>query len=232
MTKPTAMVIPPTRAEAAADELRRRILDGVYPGGMQLRQAQLAEELGISRIPFREALVQLEAEGLVTTVPHKGSIVAEVSAEDVEEQFAFRALLEPELLRISAPRLNASDFARLHEILQQYSAELRSQDASRWGALNTELHALLLGRADRPRMMAVAAQLLQSTDRFTRMQLLLTDGRERAEEEHGELVRLCEAGQFDDAAKVLRRHILGAGKGLTEVLLDRRAVKAATEVTE
>lgn len=225
MRKPTAMMIPATRAEAAADELRRRILDGVYPGGMQLRQAQLAEELGISRIPFREALVQLEAEGLVTTVPHKGSIVAEVSPEDVEEQFAFRALLEPELLRISAPRLTAKDFRRLHQILQQYSDELRSRDASRWGQLNTELHSVLLGQADRPRMMAVAAQLLQSTDRFTRMQLLLTDGRELAEEEHGELVRLCEAGDYDAAAEVLKRHILGAGKGLVAVLQDRRAMK-------
>lgn len=225
MKKPTAMMIPPTRAEAAADELRRRILDGVYPGGMQLRQAQLAEELGISRIPFREALVQLEAEGLVTTVPHKGSIVAEVMAEDVEEQFAFRALLEPELLRISAPRLTAEDFARLHQILQQYSTELRSQDASRWGHLNSELHSVLLSHADRPRMMAVAMQLLQSTDRFTRMQILLTDGRELAEAEHGDLVRLCEAGEFDAAAEVLRKHILGAGKGLAAVIQDRRTTK-------
>lgn len=222
MRKPTAMTIPATRADAAADELRRRILDGVYPGGMQLRQAQLAEELGISRIPFREALLQLEAEGLVTTVPHKGSIVAEVSAEDVEEQFAFRALLEPELLRISAPRLNVEDFKRLHQILQQYSDELRSRDASRWGQLNTELHSVLLGKAERPRMMAVAAQLLQGTDRFTRMQLLLTDGRELAEEEHSQLVHLCEVGKFDAAAEVLKGHILGAGKGLVAVIQDRR----------
>lgn len=225
MKKPAAMTIPPTRAGAAADELRRRILDGVYPGGMQLRQAQLAEELGISRIPFREALVQLEAEGLVTTVPHKGSVVTEVMAEDVEELFAFRALVEPELLRISAPRLTAEDFARLHRILQQYSTELRSQNASRWGELNTELHSVLLSHADRPRMMAVAMQLLQSTDRFTRMQILLTDGREQAEADHGELVRLCEGKAFDEAAGVLRRHILGAGKALAAVLQERRAAR-------
>lgn len=229
--KSSAMQMPPTRAEAAADELRRRILDGVYPGGMQLRQAQLAEELGISRIPFREALVQLEAEGLVTTVPHKGSIVAEVSPEEVEEQFAFRALLEPELLRISAPRLTPADFARLHFILKQYSAELRTENATRWGELNSELHEVLLGRADRPRMMAVTAQLLQSTDRFIRMQLLLTDGRERAEKDHDELVRLCEAGEFASAAELMRTHIVDAGKGLVEVLLQHRASNAggATE---
>ena len=216
------MQIPPTRAEAAAAELRRRILDGHYPGGMQLRQAQLAEELGISRIPFREALVQLEAEGLVNTTPHKGATVAEMSPEDVSEQFAFRALIEPELLKVSGPNLQPSDFEKLHSILLEYSAELRSSNAARWGELNTELHSLLLGRAGRPRMKAVADQLLQGTDRFTRMQLILTDGRERAEKEHGELVRLCERGKFDAAAEVLRRHIQNAGEALVHVLLENK----------
>lgn len=212
------MQIPPTRADAAAAELRRRILDGLYPGGMPLRQAQLAEELGISRIPLREALVQLEAEGLVTTEPHKGATVAEVSAEDVEEQFAFRALIEPELLRLSAPRLEQGDFARLHDILREYGAELRAANVTRWGALNSELHGVLLGRAGRPRMLAAAAQLLQGTDRFTRMQLSLTGGGERAEAEHARIVRLCESGQIDDAAEALRRHIAEAGKALVAVL--------------
>ncbi len=229
MRKNNAMQMPPTRAEAAAAELRRRILDGMYPGGMQLRQAQLAEELGISRIPFREALVQLEAEGLVTTQAHKGATVAEVSPEDVEEQFAFRALIEPELLKVSAPRLEKADFTRLHNILREYSEELRSSNVTRWGELNSELHGVLLSRAKRPRMMAAAAQLLQSTDRFTRMQLLLTDGRERAEQEHGEIVRLCEDGQFDAAAGVLHEHIAKAGTALVSVLLKRNALEVVED---
>jgi DNA-binding GntR family transcriptional regulator len=231
LKKLTAMQMPPTRAEAAADELRRRILGGIYPGGMQLRQAQLAEELGISRIPFREALVQLEAEGLVTATPHKGATVAAVYAEDVEEQFMFRALIEPELLKASGPRLDKDDFVRLHAILQEYSEELRSSNATRWGELNSALHSVLLGRANLPRMMAVAAQLLQSTDRFTRMQLILTDGRERAEQEHFEIVNLCENGQFDAAAEVLRKHIAEAGTALAMVLLKRKPVEEVEKLT-
>jgi DNA-binding GntR family transcriptional regulator len=212
------MLIPPTRAEAAANELRRRIIDGVYPGGMQLKQAQIAEELGISRIPFREALVQLEGEGLIVTTAHKGAVVVEVSVDDVSEQFAFRALIEPELLKLSCPRLQPSDFARLHEILRQYSAELLTSNATHWGELNTELHQLLLGRAERPRMKAVADQLLQGADRFTRLQLTLTQGRERAEQEHFDIVRLCETGQCIEAAQLLRQHILDAGEALVRML--------------
>jgi DNA-binding GntR family transcriptional regulator len=198
--------------------LRRRILQGEYKGGMQLRQAAISEELGISRIPFREALVQLEAEGLVQMVPHKGAVVAETSAEDVAEHFEFRAMLEPALLAISAPRLTLADYAKLNDILKEYSDEMRSEHVHRWGDLNTQLHDLLLGRADRPRMRAVARQLLQSTDRFTRMQLVYTDGRARAEHEHSEIVRLCEARQYRRACNALRAHIENAGDSLVKHL--------------
>jgi DNA-binding GntR family transcriptional regulator len=221
------MIVPPTRAEAAASELRRRILQGEYKGGMQLRQASISEELGISRIPFREALVQLETEGLVQMVPHKGAVVAETSAEDIAEHFEFRALLEPALLAKSAPRLTAADYAKLNDILLEYSDEMRSEHVHRWGDLNTQLHDLLLGRADRPRMRAMARQLLQSTDRFTRMQLVYTDGRARAEQEHGEIVRLCEAGQYRRACSALRAHIENAGDSLVKHL--RKTAKNSGE---
>ena len=92
-----------TIAAAAADELRRRILDGSYPGGRPLRQDALAEEFRISRIPVREALLQLEAEGLVRILPHRGAIVSELSIEEIEDIFELRALLEPRLLRRPVP---------------------------------------------------------------------------------------------------------------------------------
>jgi DNA-binding GntR family transcriptional regulator len=216
------MIMPPTRASAAADELRRRILEGEYPAGMPLRQAVLAEELGISRIPFREALILLEAEGLVQTEAHKGAVVAGFSPEEVEELFAFRALLEPALLEKSAPHLTAADYAGLEAILTAYSDELRTQSPGRWGALNTELHTRLYSRARRPRMLATVDQLLRSTDRFARMQLAYTGGRERAEREHREIVAECRAGNVKKASRLLRRHILTAGDALVGLLKERQ----------
>ena len=212
------MIIPPTRATAAANELRRRILEGDYPGGMPLKQAALARELGISRIPFREALIQLEAEGLVQLEAHKGAVVAEISADDVEELFEVRALLEPHLLERSAPLLTKADFAQLNAILHEYSEELRCSHVGRWGELNTELHSLLYRHAGRPKTLAIVDQLLQSTDRFTRMQIYLTDGRARAEREHAKIVRLCEAGKYAKAGRALQAHIENAGTKLVELL--------------
>jgi len=86
-----------------AESLRERILDGEFKAGFPLRQDALASEFGVSRIPIREALMQLEAEGLIKIHPHRGAIVSELSTEEVQELFALRALLEPRLLRIPLP---------------------------------------------------------------------------------------------------------------------------------
>ncbi|MHA6844832.1 GntR family transcriptional regulator [Ralstonia syzygii] len=212
-----------TRAEAAANELRRRILTGEFVDGYQLRQDALAAELGISRIPLREALVQLESEGLVKILPHKGAVVSELSADDITELFELRALLEPVLLRKSIPKLTQQDFAQLDAILKEYSEVLHASQSGRWGELNTELHQLLLSRADQPKTATIVASLLQQTDRYTRLQLSLSEAaRDVAESEHSELVALCRKGDVRGAASLLKRHIEHAGDELNAFLRERR----------
>src|SRR5918994_3323643 len=124
-----------TIASAVAEELRRKIVDGEFKSGFQLRQDALATEFGVSRIPVREALMQLEAEGLVKIVPHRGAIVSELSTEEIGELFELRAILEPRLLKASAPRLKEDDYHRLNAILQEFSLALEAQHVSRWGEL-------------------------------------------------------------------------------------------------
>jgi DNA-binding GntR family transcriptional regulator len=216
-----------TLASAAAEEMRRRILAGEYPGGHQLRQDALSRDLGISRIPLREALVQLESEGLVKIVPHRGAVVAELSVGEIEELFGLRALLEPRLLRASAPNLTAVDFAALEAILSEYSAELRSHRVARWGELNTALHALLYSRAEQPRTAAIVVSLLRNTERHTRMQLAFTDGLARAEAEHAEIVALCRRGEIEAAAALLAAHVRNAGETLVAYIRARSALPGA-----
>jgi DNA-binding GntR family transcriptional regulator len=218
-----------TISGATAAELRQRILNGALPAGIALRQTALAEEFGISRIPLREALLQLEAEGLVKIVPHRGAIVSEISSADVTEVFELRLLLEPRLLKWSAPNLRPQNYARLRAILAEYGAELRSDNASRWGELNTAFHSELYSQAGRPRSLAVVANLMQESDRLTRMQLTFTDGRERAEIEHAALVDLCEAGEVQKAAALLRSHIENVHKTLQAFLGSHRPAAADVE---
>jgi DNA-binding GntR family transcriptional regulator len=207
-----------TISASVAGELRRRIVDGEFQAGFQLRQEALAIEFGVSRIPVREALMQLEAEGLVKIHPHRGAIVSALSPEEVEELFELRALLEPRLLKASAPHLTEADYQRLRNILQEYSSELHAMQVSRWGELNREFHMVLYQHAGQPRSLAIVANLLQECDRHTRLQLALTDGRARAEAEHDELLRLCVEGQIEQACKLLKTHIEGAGKSLLKYI--------------
>ncbi len=210
-----------TVAMAAAEALRRRILDGEFAGGFQLRQDALAALLQISRIPVREALMQLESEGLVRILPHRGAVVSDLSVADIDELFALRALLEPRLLRRSAARLTATDFAAMEQLLAEYSSAMRTDDPRRWGELNTSFHMLLYGRAGQPRSEAIVATLLQSADRYTRLQLRFTDGRQRAEREHAELLALCRRGAVGEAAALLTRHIRTVGSVLAAFLRTR-----------
>jgi DNA-binding GntR family transcriptional regulator len=203
-----------TIAAAVAENLRHRILDGDFKAGFPLRQDTLATEFGVSRIPVREALMQLEAEGLVKIHPHRGAIVSELSTEEVQELFELRALLEPRLLKASVGHLTHTDYEKLNEILQEYSTELRANHIRRWGELNTEFHMLLYRHADQPRTLAIVANLLQECDRHTRLQLSLTDGMKRAETEHAELLRLCASGQITSACSLLKTHIEDVGKSL------------------
>src|SRR5271169_6738043 len=95
---------------AVADKLRDQIIRGEIPEGSQLRQDVIATKYHVSRIPVREALRQLDAEGLITIVPNRGAIIPELSPNDIEELFTIRALLEPEVLKLSIPRLTPADF--------------------------------------------------------------------------------------------------------------------------
>ena len=132
---------------AVADKLRDQIIRGVIPEGAQLRQDAIANQFKVSRIPVREALRQLDAEGLITILPNRGAIVPALSPEDIEELFSIRALLEPEVLKLSIPHLTEEDFSRADAVLRQYVKELRRDDhVSAWGRLNWEFHSILYSR--------------------------------------------------------------------------------------
>lgn len=210
----TTGVRPLTMSAAAAGELRRRILAGIIAPGAALRQDDLVEDLGISRIPVREALLQLEAEGLVKIVPHKGAIVSVLTEGELDELFSLRGMIEPDLLARSAPRLTASDFEELRAILADFDAAVEAKELLRWGELNYAFHMGLYQRAERPKSLLLASNLLRDCDRHTRIQMSLAGAADRAQREHRELLRLCEQGKVDAAIALLKAHIAHVAESL------------------
>ncbi|QCI63879.1 GntR family transcriptional regulator [Phreatobacter stygius] len=207
-----------TLSAAIADQLRQAILDGSHVAGAQLRQDALAVTYGVSRIPVREALFQLEAEGLVRIAPHKGAIVSELSLDEINDVFELRGILEPRMLAQSAPLFEAEDFVRLDEIQGQFVGAIAAHDVSRWGVLNADFHMALYARAKQPRTQAIVVSLLQTSDRYTRVQLSRTEAMGTAEKEHGELIALCRAGQVEAACDFLKGHIAAVHADLLRVL--------------
>jgi DNA-binding GntR family transcriptional regulator len=220
---PDSAITRQSLTSAVADRLRDQIIRGEISEGSQLRQDAIATQYQVSRIPVREALRQLDAEGLITIVPNRGAVVPALSPEDVEELFAIRALLEPEVLKLSVPHLTEEDFSKATAILDQYVRELRHDDhVSAWGRLNWEFHSTLYSRANQPRFMAIIRNMNNSGERYTRLQLYLTHGIKRANEEHHQLLQLCRNQDIPSACKLLREHIQHAGHSLKEALHARR----------
>lgn len=218
----------PTLAQMTLQAVRERILGGTYAEGDPLRQDAIAEELGVSRIPVREALRQLEAEGLVSFHPHRGAVVSSLSLDEIEEVFSLRAMVEGSLLRTAVSALDDDDLARADELLARYDQALAAHEVASYGELNWQFHSTLYAPADRPITMGIVQRLHQQADRYLRMQLALTHGEDRASQEHRGILEAAASGDADHATLLLKRHIAGAGRMLVKFLREHRASVAAT----
>ncbi|TDF39213.1 GntR family transcriptional regulator [Alteromonadaceae bacterium M269] len=213
-------IIHKTRTQLVTEAIRDKILNGEIKAGEPLRQAALAEELKVSRIPVREALLQLEAEGLVNFEAHKGATVSEISAAQVDEIFELRALMESELLKYSIPNLTENHFAVAEEALhrlEQASGEGNELAAS--GELNTIFHNALYAAADRPQTAEIVSILNKNSSRYVQVHLLLAGGIATAPDEHGKLLELCRNREIEPACEYLKKHILSAKVDLKSLLL-------------
>ena len=206
-----------------ADAIRERILRGHYAEGRPLRQDAIASELGVSRIPVREALRQLEAEGLVTFNPHRGAVVSTLSLRQIEELYELRADIEADVIRRAVPHMTTEDDARAAEILDAYEAALHAGQVGVWGALNWKFHSTLYAPADRELTMSIVRKLHQQSDRYSRMQLWLTHGESRARYEHRAIAIAAKKRDAAKAARLMRDHILTAGRALVSFLAKERA---------
>jgi DNA-binding GntR family transcriptional regulator len=192
-------------------QLRERILSGQLPGGIQLRQERIAQEFGVSRIPVREALSRLEAEGLVTREHNRGSIVATMSLEDLQESLDIRAALEGRALRLAIPQMKAADFAVVADVLERYA---QATSPTLWTELNLEFHLSLYRPAGRPRLLRMIEDLIRGTDRYLRVYISFIVGRDDPLEEHRQILRACRERDAGKAVRLLEGHIERTQKAL------------------
>ena len=209
-----------TRTQLVAEAIREKILTGEIKAGDPLRQAALAAELNVSRIPVREALLQLEAEGLVNFEAHKGATATELSASQIDEIFDLRALLEAELLSHSIEGLTDQDLIDAELILTELESAMDAGDTHlATGDLNSRFHGKLYSRAQRPQTRELVDMYSKNSERYVRMHILLAGGLTTAPEEHRILLNHCRAKESKKACDFLKKHILGAKNDIKKLLL-------------
>ena len=202
--------------EFVHDMIREAILDGQLEPGVTMSKVTLADELGVSRTPLREALRMLQNEGLIQSQPNRRVRVSELSLEDVEELYTIRIPLEVTALRLSLPRMTPEDIARLAGYLAEMAHFADEQDYGRWHVPHRAFHQALNAFAG-PRYGALLMQLFDHAERYRRVHVGRSFSKHTARE-HSAILDAVKAGDADVAAARLAHHLAGSAFTLVELL--------------
>ncbi|UII71713.1 GntR family transcriptional regulator [Pseudomonas sp. HN11] len=208
--------IPAHLARSVIEEtLRNAILDGRLPCGTAMRQQELASLFGVSRMPVREALRQLEAQSLLHVVTHKGAVVAPLIEDNSAETYELRMLLESEALRLSIPLLTEADIAEADALIVALEQE---KDYSEIGRLNRLFHMALYAKAPNQRLLNLVEHGLNEEERFLRYNLEAMGLGETSQEDHRELLNLVAQKRTQESILTLRNHLMRGMEVVTAYL--------------
>ncbi len=208
------------QAERIAAVLRDDIITGRLKPDTVLRQEHLADRFKISRMPVRDALRLLEAEGLIDMPKNRGARVAALDPEGFREIFEMRATAEILALRNAVPNLSDRHLDKAIEIQNR----IRTEPVSVFGDLNKRFHASLYKPCAWPRLLAHIDALADLSDRYLRVAIVELNYEGRSTAEHDALIDACRARDIDKACALLESHILVAGRTLYDHFRDRNCL--------
>jgi DNA-binding GntR family transcriptional regulator len=194
-----------TTFEFVLGTLRNAIVTGQIPGGTHLVQATVANELGVSTTPVREALRHLASEGIVDIDSHRGAVVRSIDLGDMREVYQLRALLEPHCIRLAIDAISPEALEHAEDLHERMKAET---DLGAWAELNREFHSTLCNAADSPRL----TRLLQSLHAVDVLYVgvglrAASHPMEAGNRDHGLIVEAFKEKDADAAAEVIASHI-------------------------
>lgn len=203
-------------SELILDGVRQLILRGDLKPGERIRQEALASEYGVSRIPVREALRQLENEGLVSLVPHSGARVARVDLNECVELYRLREAVEPIVIEASVPNLTQEQIADLRQRMR--AIEDTAGDVHAWLLEDRKFHLATYRGADMPRAMRMVESFWNQTQQYRRAYVghLTPDRLEIVHLEHRLILDAIERGDSEDAGERQRQHIRRTRVGLLD----------------
>lgn len=211
--------------EIVFESLREAIINGRLRPGERLMEIQLADEMGVSRTPVREAIRKLELEGFVVMVPRKGAYVAGISMKDIADVFEVRAALESLAAGLAAERITEEELEKLERSLVLVAESTEAQDLDSLITADTDFHDILYAASRNEKLVQIVSNLREQIQRF-RMASLSSPGRMKvALEEHRKIVEALSARDIELAQNLARDHIENAENSMIDVLREEEVQK-------
>ena len=209
-----------TTPDEIADAIRGQILRGELEPGTAVRQDELASLFHVSRVPVREALRSLAAEGLMWWQPHQGFRVARLEPTEAREILEIRAVLEVRALEWAFPNLDTKALEAAGDAIRRSEA---TDSVDEWSRMNSVFHSAILGACRRPHLLTLIQQLNNRVDRYIRLLVQRTQYRIQAEREHRAILATIEASNLPVASLLLQQHIEDTANTLDRFLARHRS---------
>ncbi|MET3614052.1 DNA-binding GntR family transcriptional regulator [Rhizobium aquaticum] len=210
----------PSQAASTAEEeaylyLHKALRLGRYKAGERLIPEDIAAEIGMSRMPVREAFRRLAADGLVTLRPNRGCVVAGLTLDELNEAFEIRSVLEGLAVRLAMPKLAEEHFEEMDRLLLRLerAGEAGSSD---WVLRHQEFHAYIYGLSGRPKLIRQIAALHVAIEPYMRIWFDYVEKPLSARDEHQKLLDALKSGDTAEAEREMEDHVLGTASLLAE----------------
>jgi DNA-binding GntR family transcriptional regulator len=204
-------------ADLVVERIREAILSGGLAPGTRLRETHLASRLGVSRIPVREALARLVADGLVEHAPYKGARVVLLTLDQVIESFMLRSLLEGFAAKLATPNMTSEEIGRLRTLIGQLEECGRTDRLEDTPALHREIHAMIYSRCGSAKLLHWIGELDNRFPRSLKRSYRFDD----QPQEYRRIVDAIEAGEAELAGRLMGEHIEGGGRVIIRLYAEK-----------
>ncbi|MDH7479328.1 MAG: GntR family transcriptional regulator [Syntrophomonadaceae bacterium] len=205
--------------------LREAIVSGLLRPGEKLMEAQLAEEMGISRTPVREAIRKLELEGFVNMIPRKGACVAEYSEKDIVDTFRIRLALERLAVELAVGNITSGELEELKRVLEDEERSIEGLNLEAMVEKDAEFHEVIYRAGGNPRLLQIMENLRGQISRFRFVSL---GGRGRGREvlvEHGRIYEALKQRNLELVLECIEEHIRNTQQALMAAIREQQAGK-------
>jgi DNA-binding GntR family transcriptional regulator len=214
-------LIPKTKEEYVADNLREIILRGYLKPGDRLDQDEIAQRLGVSRIPLRSAIRTLSAEGLIELNPHYGATVTKLSPSAVQDIFQIRAMVEGYAAQLAAPNMKEDDLRTIQSILDELT---KTTSPDEWVILNREFHRAIYKVSVSPHYLMIVENLRNTTSLYARAVKSSSEHREIADSYHQRIFDACVNRDGITAQLETKKHLGVVGQQVVELMTSESRV--------